>query len=187
QVHLEEAADLSVVGGEGVDERGAIDRVDDARVAARLAGLVALQLADEVPDRVQVGGPLGLRPGLLVAVLAEVAHAEPVQLAHEPRGVELGDDDRGELVHPASRRPGGVRDAGLDRREPLGEPLAVIRGHLRKSGTSRSPSSSSKAGSLGAAGSCGSSSQTRSASSVATLTTVEEAEPNAAWPSPSAC
>ncbi len=57
---------------EGVDQSGAVDRVDDVGVVRHRSRLVRLELTDEVPGEVEVGARRRLRGGLLVAVLADV-------------------------------------------------------------------------------------------------------------------
>src|SRR6185312_16260367 len=165
EIQLHEAVDRTVRRGEGVDQRGSIDRVDDRGIVPRLASLLALQLADEMPVELEVGQLRGLGRGLLVAVLAEVTHPERVQAPHELRRVELGHHDRRDRGSIPPCFPGGLGDGLLHAAQPRRE-VTVVRHlpppecrYLRKSGTSRSSSSSPKTGSLCEEGSSGSACQ----------------------------
>src|SRR5690606_19740948 len=100
----------------------------------------------------------GLRDRLLVPVLADVAHPECDELAHERRGVELGHDDAGDLPRVAVFRPRGLGDLRVDRGEAVGERHAVLR-YLRNSGMSSSPSSSMSRSSGAPSGASGSTDQ----------------------------
>ena len=55
-------------------------------------------------------------------IVPHVAHTEPRELAHERRRVELGHDDRRELLGRTAGGPGGVGDALPDRGKPFRRP-----------------------------------------------------------------
>ena len=109
-----------------------VDRVDDVAAAGHHRRLVGLHLADEVPHQVgQAGGPagLGLVGGVGGPVLADVAHAESVQVAHVGRRERLGDRDQGELGPVAAGSPAGRGDPLLELLETgrqLGPPGVVV-------------------------------------------------------------
>ena len=63
----------------------------------------------------------GLVAGLLVTVLADVAHAELDQLADERGRVELGDGDGGDVVDGSPRLRCGVGDGDPQGVEAFGE------------------------------------------------------------------
>src|SRR6202030_3177280 len=101
-----------------------------------------LQLPDEVPrDRLPGGGDRGrLGRRLLVAVLPEVGQPKASQRQHVGGGIRLGDRDERDLGGIAPRRRarrGDPVSCGRQVARKLGSPA-----HLRKSGTSRSSSSS---------------------------------------------
>ncbi len=120
-----------------------------ARVATHGTGLVALQLPHEMPGEVEIGELGRLRGGLLVPVLPDVSHPEFEELPHERRRMELGHDDAGQLCRVAPGRTSRVCDPAVDVGEAIGE--AAVGHYFKKSGTSRS-SSSSKSRSSGATG-----------------------------------
>src|SRR6478736_2011676 len=122
---------------ERVGQTRAIHGVDDGCRGADRPRLVGLRLPDEVPAQAVASAELALLLGeLLLTVLAHVAHAEPVQLVDERRGVELRHDDARQRTRIAARRMCGVRDPGVDLREPFAE----AHRYFRKSGMSRSSS-----------------------------------------------
>ncbi len=101
-----------------------VDRVDDVEAARGLRRLVRLKVADEVPPKRQVAGPIHLVERLLHLVLTEVG-LSTVGGDANVRGVErLGDgnqaDGGGIAVGPA----GGARDAIAN----AGQPGAKSRG-----------------------------------------------------------
>lgn len=97
--------------------------------------------------RGEIGELRDLGLGLLMATLSEVTNAQIGKLPHQCRRMELRHDDRRDL----RRVPAGIacrlRHLGGDRGQAC---LEVGHRYLRKSGMSRSPSSSSKLRSMGA-------------------------------------
>src|SRR6185437_16191479 len=151
QAHLDQALDdpPGPARGftEGPDQPQPVHRMHDAGVPDHAGGLVRLQLPDEVPGEIQVGALGGLRRRLGVAVLPDVGHA---QLAEQPdvgRGPGLGHRDQRQLAGLPPGRLARLGDTAADFGQPQGEffPPAGV-GHFRKSGTSRSSSSSKTTG-----------------------------------------
>ena len=97
---------------------GPVDRVHRVSVTGDGAGLVALQLADEVHAQgaatVRAPGSASLADGLLVAVLGQVGHAELGEPHEVGRREELGDDDQPDACRVASGVGAGRGDAVLD-------------------------------------------------------------------------
>ena len=132
--------------------REPVHRVHDIRVPGHAARLVGLQLADEVPgDRPGRRRPRPWAPPP-VSVLADVADAEAGTAADIGGGPRLGDRDQRDLGRspvPPRRTP---RRSCRGPRRGCGASSARRRGarpgsaHLRKSGTSRSSSSSKTTG-----------------------------------------
>ncbi len=117
---------------EGTDEARPVDRLHDVGVGRDVSGLVGLQLSDEVQHEVrgacvpQRGSHLGkLLPGLLVAVLTEVAHAELVEQEHVRRREELRHGDHGDLARVASCVGTGPPDPGSNGAQRSGELVAT--------------------------------------------------------------
>src|SRR6218665_3675079 len=119
-----------------------INRVNNTRIAANLPRLIALQLPNKVPAKVKRRQFLRLCTRLLVTVLTDLAHPQFRQLGNKRCRVKLCHDDHRDRCRVAFCAPRCIHDLTLHRREPLGEI-----GHFRKSGISRSSSSSSKPGS----------------------------------------
>src|SRR6202020_1546004 len=114
---------------ERADQPQPVDRVDDARIRDHARGLVALQLADEVPGhRHAEGRALGsLRRGLLVAVLPDIARPELAQQLDVGDGIGLGHGDQRDLVAGATRGITRRSDPGADRVQAPGNlALAAI-------------------------------------------------------------
>ncbi|MCU1578188.1 MAG: hypothetical protein JWP19_392 [Rhodoglobus sp.] len=151
--------------GEGVDERLPVDGVQHLRVLAHLLRLLRLELSDEMPGRIEIGKLRDLRLRLLVAALAEIPHPEFVELAYEHCRVELGDDDGSDGLGVTPGFPRGIHYPPANGFEPFGK-AGLMRGHdyLRKSGMSRSLSSSSNDLSAGACTRLGSAFQAESGS-----------------------
>src|SRR5579875_709983 len=132
----------------------------DVGVPSDARALVRLQLADEMPGDGEAGAARSLRRRLLVPVLAEVGDTKLAQQPDVRRGPGLGDRHQRDLPGAAARRsagcgnalpdraqaPGKLGTAGAARYLILGAAGGTGIGHLRKSGTSRSSSSSKTTG-----------------------------------------
>src|SRR6218665_182071 len=116
--------------------------VKNTRIPTNLPRLIALQLPNKVPAKVKRRQFLRLCTRLLVTVLTDLAHPQFRQLGNKRCRVKLCHDDHRDRCRVAFCAPRCIHDLTLHRREPLGEI-----GHFRKSGISRSSSSSSKPGS----------------------------------------
>ena len=90
-----------------------------------MPGMDTLLLMEALHDATDTLGEVGERVGLLDellrVVLAEVAEAEGVGVAHRRRGPRLGDGDEGDGGGVAPRGEGGPVDAVADEREVVGE------------------------------------------------------------------
>src|SRR5690606_40957434 len=124
-----------------------INRVHDGCVSPHRSRFLALQLADEVPDQLQVTSFVCLGLRFLVAILAEVTHAQLEQFTNERCRVKLRNDDCGELGGMPTCHPRGIADVGANHVEPTGKRGRARIGHFKKSGISSESSSSSNAGS----------------------------------------
>src|SRR6218665_2978765 len=119
-----------------------INRVNNTRIAANLPRLIALQLPNKMPAKVKQRQFLRLRTRLLVTALTDLTHPQFRQFGNKRCRVKLCHNDRRDRCRVTFCAPRGIHDLAPHRREPLGEI-----GHFRKSGISRSSSSSSKPGS----------------------------------------
>src|SRR5580693_5129071 len=132
---------------ERVDQPQPVDRVHEGGVAHDAGGLVGLQLADEVPDEIEVGALRGLWRRFRVTVLPEIGNAEPAQQPDVGSGEGLGHRDERDVLGLTARGLARGGNAFAHRGEPHGEVFPPRRiSHLRKSGTSRSSSSSKTTG-----------------------------------------
>ncbi len=130
QADLDEAVQRSASGafpfgshglGEGAGELQPVHGVHSVGVLHHRLGLVALQLADEVPAKAEVGQCGGLVGGFLVPVFADVGDAEGSEPPDVVGGVEFGDDDQpGRGILPAGGGH-GVVNAEPDGREAFPE------------------------------------------------------------------
>ena len=109
---------------ERTDELGPVDRLHDVRPPGHGAGLVGLQLPDEVGAHARRRPPVGqLGGGLLLPVLPEVTHAELGQQVDVAAGEELRHDDQLDLVTAAAGGLAGRGDPPFDGGEALGQVL----------------------------------------------------------------
>ena len=122
EVDLHEDVEEVARGTGGVQRVGdprSVDGVHGIRPRTHRPSLVRLRLADEVPDEIRDAVELGaLGSELLLPVLADVPHAERVQVGDEGCRVELGHHDAGDLGGVAVRGLGGFADALVDGGEP---------------------------------------------------------------------
>ena len=94
-------------------ESGAVDGLDEVEEGHRPAGLVGLQVADEVPSGGRVySGLLGF--GLLDLVLAHVPEPCPNGGFHRRRRSRFGDGDDFDLRRYPIGKLGGTGDALLE-------------------------------------------------------------------------
>ncbi len=104
-------------GGRLVEPRQQIDpvhRVDPRERAGRLAGLVRLQVSNQVPLQREIAQERGLVEALLHAVFTEMALTGAGGRAHEARVERLGDGDERNGGGIACRALGGRGDAAAD-------------------------------------------------------------------------
>src|SRR5581483_7576271 len=152
QADLDQAADRTLRpahrGTQRAYQPDPVDRMHETRVPRHAGGLVRLELANEVPRQVQIRAGHCLRGRLGVAVLPHVGHAQLGQQSHVAGGPCLGDGDQ----RYVRRGPAGGGARGVDAlahlRQVAGQLSAAVRRvpHLRKSGISRSSSSSKTTG-----------------------------------------
>jgi len=102
-----------------------------------VAGLVALQLPDEVPAQPEVGALLVLRSCLLVAVLRDVGDAETGEQPDVGGRPGLRDDDEPHAARHAAPEPFGRRDPGVDLGEVRRELRTSLGTHARTASGSR--------------------------------------------------
>ena len=119
-------------------------------VPSHAGAFVRLQLPDEVPGeafKAQVGALGGLRRRLGVAVLPDIGHAQVAEQPDVGRGPGLGHRDQRQFADVPPGRLARLGDAAADFGQSQREffPPAGV-GHFRKSGTSRSSSSSKTTG-----------------------------------------
>src|SRR4029077_10154357 len=132
---------------EGTDQPQPVHRMHDMGVPGHAGALIRLQLPDEVPGKGEIGALRGLRRRLGVAVLPDIGHAQVAEQPDVGRGSGLGHRDQRQLADLSPGRLARLGDAAADFGQPQGEffPPAGV-GHFRKSGTSRSSSSSKTTG-----------------------------------------
>src|SRR6266567_1843550 len=151
QAHLDQALDHPPGPArglaEGTDQPQPVHRMHDMSVPSHAGALVRLQLPDEVPGEVELGALGGLRRRLGVAVLPDVGQAKLAEQPDVGRGPGLGHRDQRQLADVPPGRLACLGDSAADFGQPQGEffsPAGL--GHFRKSGTSRSSSSSKTTG-----------------------------------------
>ncbi|MGB5345628.1 MAG: hypothetical protein WBN23_05635, partial [Woeseia sp.] len=83
-----------------------VDRVHPVEMFSNLTRLVALQVANEMPDKIAARGGPDLVDPLLHEVLAEVPLARPGQRQDGRKGLPLADREQ---LDGACRPPGGLR------------------------------------------------------------------------------
>lgn len=93
-------------------ELEAIERIDGVKQSGGARGFVALQMADEMPDGVEIGDFGALRFPFLNAALAEMARACGVGFADQRSGKSFGHGDQRDVFGVAAGARGGLRDAG---------------------------------------------------------------------------
>ena len=99
-------------------DSGIVDRMDDVESRAGLPGLVRLQMADEVPAKRQIGGPVHLFEGLLDLVFSEVDLARVGGGPDVVGGEGFGDGDEANRGGVAPGPAGGARDPIANASQP---------------------------------------------------------------------
>src|SRR5262249_39039418 len=93
-----------------LEQKSAVDGVNDVKLGRGLPGLVRLQMSDEVPSERQVRQILTFLLSFLELVFAEVDLAIPGDRANGVRSVRFRDGDEVDLRKVASGPGGGARD-----------------------------------------------------------------------------
>ncbi len=100
------------LGAEPLGDAQPVDRVHPLAALGHVAGLVRLQLADEMPGERPPAQGVDLRDGLLDVVLSELRLTERGQGAHGFHRLLLADREQADIRGVPAGTPGGDRDPG---------------------------------------------------------------------------
>src|ERR1700682_5732532 len=110
--------------GAGIDlfgQRQVVDRIHSVKQGEGAGGLIALRMADKMPDGREILHDWQFGFKFLYAVFAEVAHAGVERLTDALGGKVLGNTDQGDFVGAAAGAMGGKLEAFANFLEVAGD------------------------------------------------------------------